>query len=234
MTSKQPLMSPSMTKRTGEGPCVRRMQLFLHRCKRIVGAPPTPEPERGWIEVRLEDGFQDEFQGHLHQSVFERWDAERPELTRSARLRNKPLADELGPVVSAAQFLPDFREELFCPTRPLFDLTPRDPVRAGRSASRVAGEPLPSMAESAAITHQIEQVRESSYRESASLHLYSLRCMSRTNAVFTAPGLIGPPPAGLLYPLSPFAMLAAFPPSDYYGDSAPCDNVHRSSRSSPA
>ena len=48
----------------------------------------------------------------------------------------------------------------------------------------------------------------------------SLRCMSRTNEVFT-PLDISPPPACSLYPLPPFAMWPAFPASDYYGPSAP-------------
>src|SRR5262245_48953740 len=134
--------------------------MFLHDRECVMGASPTSEPERGRIEVRLEDRFQNEFDGHLHQSVFQRWDAERPESSRLARLWYQPLANKFRLIDSAAQLLADFRKELFHPSRPLFDLSPRHPVRARRSASRVAGETLPSVAECAAITHQIEQVLE--------------------------------------------------------------------------
>ena len=64
------------------------MQMFLHYRKRIVGAPSTPEPKRSRIEVRFEDGLQNEFQSHLHQSIFQRWDAKRAESSRLAGLRD--------------------------------------------------------------------------------------------------------------------------------------------------
>jgi hypothetical protein len=102
-----------------------------------------------------------DFQGHLHQSVFERRDARRPELSRLAGLRDQPLAHQLGAVVSAAQFLSDILKKPLHTALPLFDLAPRHPIRAGCPAPRVASEPLPSMAERAAITYPIEQVRES-------------------------------------------------------------------------
>src|SRR5713101_6614490 len=136
------------------------MQMLLHRRQRIMGASPATEPERGGIEVRLEYGFQNDFQGHLHQSVFERRNAKRPELSRLARLRDQPLAHKLGSVVSVVQFLSDVLKKPFHTAVPLFDLAPRHPVSARCPAPRVAGEPLPSMAERAAITYQIEHVRE--------------------------------------------------------------------------
>src|SRR4051812_2037722 len=45
---------------------------------------------------------------------------------------------------------------------------------------------------------------------------------------------LSPTPAVMLYPLPPFAMWTAFPPSDYYEGSAPRRDDHRPSRSSTA
>src|SRR6266851_5448573 len=145
-------------------PVSGRVQELLDPCQRIMGASTAPEPIRGRREVRLEDGFQDQLQGHLHQSVFERGYSQWAILTRLARLRDQSLPDRFGFVCSATQFLSDFLEVPGHATETLFDLAPRYAVRAGRLASPVAGKPLPSSVERSAVAYQIKEIGEHLFR----------------------------------------------------------------------
>ena len=129
-----------------------------------MGASTAPEPVGGRVEVRLEYWFQHQLQRHLHQSVFERGDTQRSELSRFARLRDQPLPDGLGLVGSVAQFAPNFFEESRCATGTLFDLAPRHSVRARCLAALVARQPFPGGGNHSAVAYKIEQIREPLFR----------------------------------------------------------------------
>jgi hypothetical protein len=136
------------------------VQSTLDSRQRVMGASTAPEPIRDRIEIRLEDRLQHQLQRHLHQSVFERGDAQWPELPRFARLRNQPLPDGLGLVGSVAQFAPNLFEESRCATGTLFDLAPRHSVRARCLTALVAGQPFPGGGNHSAVAYKIEQIRE--------------------------------------------------------------------------
>jgi hypothetical protein len=117
-----------------------RIDLPLDHRDCIMGAPSASEPKRGRIIVRLENGFQHELQGHLHQSVFQRWGAEWSELSGLARLRYQPLAHRLRFECSGSQFLSDAVEESSDSALQPFDRLPCYAVRAGRRTAFVSGQ----------------------------------------------------------------------------------------------
>ena len=125
-----------------------------------MGASTAPKPIGGRVEVGLEYGLQHQLQRHLHHSVFERGDTQRPEFPRFARLRDQPLPDGLGLVGSIAQFFPNLFEESSDATGTPFDLVPRHPVGSRCLAARVLGQPLPGHVNRSAVTNQIEQICE--------------------------------------------------------------------------
>ena len=110
-----------------------------------MSASSGPEAIRDRIEIGLENRLQHQFERHLDQSVFERGNAQRAELSRLARLRDQPLPDRLGPVGSLSQFLPDILQKAYDAIRPLFDRLAGHAIRARRVAAPVTGQPPPSM-----------------------------------------------------------------------------------------
>jgi hypothetical protein len=50
-----------------------RHHVLLYPGERIKRTSPSAKPVRARKEIRLEYGFQDDFERHLHQSISERW-----------------------------------------------------------------------------------------------------------------------------------------------------------------
>jgi hypothetical protein len=80
---------------------------------RVVGPPGRPVAVGGGIEVRLEDRFEHELEGHLDDPVPKRRDPEIAEA--SATLRDRPLADRTRPEATVLQLAPQLPKERLHP-----------------------------------------------------------------------------------------------------------------------
>ena len=80
-----------------------------HRLQSARRAPPGPEAVRARKKVRLEDRLQHQLRRHLHHSVPDRRDAQRPLLP--IRLRDVPAQDRSRPVRACAQLRADLLQE---------------------------------------------------------------------------------------------------------------------------
>ena len=125
-----------------------------------MGASSGPKAVRDRIEIRLEDRLQHQLERHLDQSVSERRNAQRTELSRLARLRDQPLPNRLWPVNSLSQVLPDILQKACDTIGPPFDRLSRHAIRARCIAARVTGQPLPSVRQRSAVAYNVEQIRE--------------------------------------------------------------------------
>jgi hypothetical protein len=83
-----------------------RRHVSLYPSERIKRASTSSKPIRARKEIRLEYGFQDDFERHLHQSIAERWNTQWPELAWFPRFWDKFLPHGLGYIPSRAQILP--------------------------------------------------------------------------------------------------------------------------------
>ena len=137
---------------------IDRFEMSLNHAQRIHGASAAPEAIRGRIKVRLEDGFQDVLERHLHETIGERGNTQRAKFARFAWLGDQPLPDGLGRVGSLFELLAQLFQEATYAAGTLLDLAPGQSVDAWGAAAAVAAKLLPGQHQTAPVTNQIEQI----------------------------------------------------------------------------
>jgi len=197
---------------------------------RVVRPPRWPEPVGDRLEVRLEDGFQHELQRGLDHLVSHGGDAGFPELPRSARLRDQPLAYRQRPERARLQLVPQVIQELLDT-----DALPGQPdghaVHAGRVRAPVALDPAVRHIQRRRVMHEVEQVIEPaariSRRPAVKLGLHPRYPRPRPfrdqipGAAIRRRVLRHCSLLPFSKPLPPFPIRRALPGSEYYGGSAP-------------
>jgi hypothetical protein len=107
---------------------------------RVVSAPLGPKPVGARQEVRLPDGFQDQFQRGLHDTISHGRDAQPTQL--AARFRNHPFADRQRAERLRLHLDPEVSQEgLHSVT--LFDVEGAGSVHTSRPGTPVAPHPVP-------------------------------------------------------------------------------------------
>lgn len=105
-----------------------RLQMPADLLQRLVRIPPWTEPIRTIQEIRLKDRLQDQQCGHLHHSVSDRRNPQRPQL--SVRLWDVYSPYRLRPVALRSQFLLQALHPSVQASLLLFNLLEGDSVQA--------------------------------------------------------------------------------------------------------
>ena len=192
----------------------------------VLCAPVRAEPVRARLEIRLEDGFEHQFQAGLDHAVGDGGNTQFPEF---------PVP--LGIITcrtSAGRNPPDFSESRIWPRNAAaalagFDLGHGDHVDP-RSPRPLLADTRSKRDQERRVIDEVEQVTEPAER-SAPAQRCNLACILRTatqahqGAAIHGAGIprriFGHYIPSLTDTLPPFPMHAAFPRSEYYGGSAP-------------
>jgi site-specific DNA recombinase len=145
---------------TFQHPLIRAGGELVDLSNRIVGPPPRTEAIRAWLEVRLEDRLEHQFEGRLHGAVPCGRDAQ-PSQLGAARLRDHPFPHREWSELPSFQILPKLRQEPLL--RGEDRLRPK-PVDPRRPLPSIAPDPRPRHNEDGRVTHEVEQVVEPAIR----------------------------------------------------------------------
>jgi len=208
----------------------------VHLGDRVLGSATRTEAVADRLEVRLEHRLQHQHEGGLDQPVHRGRYAQAAELPPLARLGNHPLPHRQGRERPGPELLADLRQERHDVCR-VGDEGRDNPVHPRRPAALVGSHPFPGHHEEGRVADEVEQIIEPAggiaSRPSVQFGLHPL---------YPLPGRQNVRPGRLtsihqclqslqclacMNPLGPFAMRTAFPPSDYYGPSAPPAAVSR-------
>src|SRR5215217_7634262 len=121
-------------------PLIRAGGELVNLSNRVLGAPPRTEAIRAWLEVRLEDRLEHQFEGRLHGAVPRGRDA-KPSQLGAARLGDHPFSHREWSEQPCLQIVPKLRQELFL--RGEDRLRPK-PVDPRRPFPPVAPDPSPA------------------------------------------------------------------------------------------
>jgi hypothetical protein len=133
---------------------------LVNLCDRVLGSPSRTEAIRAWLEVRLEDRLEHQFEGRLHGAVPRGRDA-KPSQLGAARLGDHPFSHRKSSEPPSLQIVPKLRQELLL--RGEDRLRPK-PVDPRRPLPPVAPDPSPRHDEDRRVTHEVEQVIEPTIR----------------------------------------------------------------------
>jgi hypothetical protein len=120
-----------------------RIEAPLNHCRGIHRASSSSKPIRGRIEIRLENGLQDDFERHLYHSIAESRYAQWSELTWFPCLWDEFLSHRLRRIPPRANLVPQLLEKRGYPARSLLDLVPRHAIYAWSPAALVSAEVFP-------------------------------------------------------------------------------------------
>ena len=179
------------------------------------------------MEVRLEDRFEDQLERGLHGPVGRGGDPQAPQFP--VALGDPPLPDRQRRERAGLQFLPQPRQERLA--RPA-EIARTDPVDSSRACSSIAPHPSPRHGQEGGVGDEVNRSANQRSGLSAAhwcsfVSIFSTRCpaafssaTSHSASVFTVVLLAFQRPFSAVS-LGPFALLPAFPASDYYSPSAP-------------
>ena len=97
-------------------------------CDRVLGSPPRTEAVRAWLEVRLEDRLEHQFEGGLHDPVPRGRDAQ-PSQLAAARLGDHRSRTRKRSEQPSLQIVPKLRQELLLRGEDRLRPKPVDPRR---------------------------------------------------------------------------------------------------------
>src|SRR5215212_9601580 len=195
---------------------------------RVLGAPVRAEPVRARLETGLEEGFEHQLQGCLHDPVSHGRDAQPTELAVRLRDHHLPHRDRLER--PALQLGTDVAQKHLNPD-PGLDPGHRGPVDPGCSRPGVGSDAFPRHRQERRVVNQVEQIIKPATgipgRPTVQLGLHPSYRQK-------GPSIAGPVPGAGIHrrisdhhspslsdTLPPFPMWPALLASEYYGGSAP-------------
>lgn len=186
---------------------------------------------RGRSEVRLEDRLQDALDRRLYGSVLDGRNAQRSMFPWLSRLGNQDAPCWAGTIFAGAQIFPKLGEER-SPSSRVDDIPNRLPVYACGATTAICGDAREGDPQVVRVCNEPPQLGKYvvglllTLLKQLPLHVLEPALIERRCHIHGFPQRR----RVRFHLLSPFAMYAAFPRADYYGDSVPRSRHRRTWR----